>query len=113
VHRRGAVWTTDLPGAGRRPVVLISARVVTLHHRPVVARIESAQLARRLPTTVPLGANEIEGLPRQSCVLAHEPLTLPLDALVAHLGWLRAERMLEVDAAVMTALGINPRWVQA
>jgi len=107
MYRRGAVWTADLPKVGRKPVVIVSSRLVTLKLRPIVARITSTQRARTIKTVVALDAGEVEDLPLPSYVLAHDLFTLGEDGLVAHHGSLRPERMMEVDAAVLVALGLR------
>jgi mRNA-degrading endonuclease toxin of MazEF toxin-antitoxin module len=108
VYRRGAVWTAELPDVGRKPAVIVSSRVVTLKLSPIVARITSVVRERALPTVVSLGPGEVEALPDASFVLVHDLFTLTGARLVAHLGWLRSERMLEVDEAMLIALGLEP-----
>jgi mRNA-degrading endonuclease toxin of MazEF toxin-antitoxin module len=107
VYRRGAVWTADLPDVGRKPVVIVSSRLVTLKLRPIVARITSTQRTRTLATVVALDADEVDDLPLASYVLAHDLFTLADGGLVAHHGSLQPERMMEVDAAVLVALGMH------
>jgi len=107
VYRRGAVWTADIPDVGRKPVVIVSSRLVTLKLRPIVARITSIQRMRTIETVVALEAAEVDGLPLASFVLAHELFTLPDGSLVEHLGALQPERMIEVDAATLVALGLD------
>jgi len=107
MYRRGAVWTADIPHVGRKPVVIVSSRLVTLKLQPIVARIMSTQRTRTIETVVALDAGEVEELPLDSCVLAHELFTLPDGALVKHLGALEPERMMEVDAATLVALGLD------
>jgi mRNA-degrading endonuclease toxin of MazEF toxin-antitoxin module len=107
VHRRGAVWTADLPDVGRKPVVIVSSRLVTLKLQPIVARITSAQRERTIATVVALDVGELEALPLPSFVLGHDLTTVPSDALLEHHGALRPERMIEVDAAVLVALGMD------
>lgn len=97
----------ELPDVGRKPAVIVSSRLVTLKLKPIVARITSVARERALPTAVSLEPGEIEGLPRASFVLAHDVFTLPEGHLVEHLGGLRSERMLEVDEAMLTALGLG------
>jgi mRNA-degrading endonuclease toxin of MazEF toxin-antitoxin module len=107
VYRRGAVWTADIPDVGRKPIVIVSSRLVTIKLQPIVARITSTQRARTIETVVTLDAGEVDELPLASFVLAHDLFTLPDDALVAHHGSLRPERMMEVDAAMLVALGLD------
>jgi mRNA-degrading endonuclease toxin of MazEF toxin-antitoxin module len=107
MYRRGAVWMVELPDVGRKPAVIISSRLVTLSLNPIVARITSVERERTLATVIPLSPGEIESLPEMSFILAHDLFTLAEGALAKHLGWLRAERMFEVDHAVLTALGVD------
>jgi mRNA-degrading endonuclease toxin of MazEF toxin-antitoxin module len=107
MYRRGAVWMAELPDIGRKPVVVVSSRLVTLKLSPIVARITSVARERTLATVVALAASEVEGLSEVSFVLGHDLFTLPEGGLVAHLGWLQSERMLEVDGAMLTALGVD------
>jgi mRNA-degrading endonuclease toxin of MazEF toxin-antitoxin module len=107
VYRRGAVWTADIPDIGRKPVVIVSSRLVTLKLSPIVARITSTQRERTISTVVTLDAGEVDGLPLVSFVLGHDLFTVPTRALLEHHGELRPERMMEVDAAVLTALGLD------
>jgi mRNA-degrading endonuclease toxin of MazEF toxin-antitoxin module len=99
----------ELPDVGRKPAVIVSSRVVTLKLNPIVARITSVVRERALPTAVLLRPGEVEALPNASFVLAHDLFTLTEGRLVAHLGWLQSERMLEVDEAVLIALGLEPQ----
>ena len=105
MYRRGAVWTAELPDVGRKPVVIISSRLVTLKLDPIVARITSTQRERTIATVVTLDPGEVEALPLTSFVLGHDLSTIPTRALLEHHGALRPERMIEVDEAVLVALG--------
>ncbi len=107
MYRRGAVWTADIPDLGRKPVVIVSSRLVTLKLQPIVARITSTQRERTIATVVTLDAGEVDALPLVSFVLGHDLFTVPAGALLEHHGSLRPERMMEVDAAVLVALGLD------
>lgn len=106
VYRRGAVWAAEIPDVGRKPVVLVSSRLVTLTLSPIVARVASVARERALPTTVALDDGEVDGLPRSSFVLGHDLYTITPDALRDHLGWVRPERMSDVETAILAALGL-------
>ncbi len=108
MYRRGAVWMADLPDAGRKPAVIVSSRLVTLKLNPIVARITSVARERAIETVVPLDHGEVEGLPDASFVLGHDIYTLSEGGLVEHLGWLQSDRMMQVEEAVLTALGVEP-----
>jgi mRNA-degrading endonuclease toxin of MazEF toxin-antitoxin module len=107
VYSRGAVWTAEFPDIGLKPAVIVSSLPVTLRLHPIVARITSVDRERGLATVAALDPGEVEGLPQASFVLGHDLYTLPTEGLATHLGWLQWERMLEVDSAVLTALGIG------
>jgi len=106
MYRRGAVWTAEIPDIGLKPAVVVSSRLVTLKLSPIVARITSVDRERSLSTVVALPAGELEALSQDSFILGHDLFTLPMEALVEHLGWLQSEHMFEVDDAVLTALGV-------
>jgi mRNA-degrading endonuclease toxin of MazEF toxin-antitoxin module len=107
MYRRGAVWTADIPDVGRKPVVIVSSRLVTLKLHPIVARITSTRRARTIATVVALDAGEVDALPLTSFVLGHDLTTIPTSALLEHHGALRPERMIDIDAAVLVALGLD------
>jgi mRNA-degrading endonuclease toxin of MazEF toxin-antitoxin module len=107
VYRRGAVWTAEFPDIGLKPAVIVSSSPVTLRLHPIVARVTSVDRERSLATVVALDPGEIDGLPQASFVLGHDLYTLPTEGLATHMGWLQWERMLEVDSAVLNALGIG------
>ncbi|HEV3094696.1 MAG TPA: type II toxin-antitoxin system PemK/MazF family toxin [Solirubrobacteraceae bacterium] len=108
MYRRGAVWMADLPDVGRKPAVIVSSRLVTLKLNPIVARITSVARERTIETVVPLDHGEVEGLPNASFILGHDIYTLSEGGLVKHLGWLQSDRMMQVEEAVLTALGVEP-----
>lgn len=107
MYERGAVWSATLPEIGRKPVVLVSAAVVTQRLRPIVARITSVERSRSLPSVVPLEAGEVDGLSEPSFVLCHDLSTLAQGGLVDSLGSLPAPRMLEVERALLFSLGMG------
>jgi mRNA-degrading endonuclease toxin of MazEF toxin-antitoxin module len=107
VYRRGAVWAAEFSDIGLKPAVIVSSSPVTLRLHPIVARVTSVDRERSLATVVTLDPGEVDGLPQASFVLGHDLYTLPTEGLVTHMGWLQWERMLEVDSAVLTALGIG------
>jgi mRNA-degrading endonuclease toxin of MazEF toxin-antitoxin module len=104
---RGDVCWTEQPGLGRRPVVVVSTRVVSAALRPIVAAITTTDRARRIPTTVPVAAGEVPGLDRDSWVLGHELLTLDAEVPLEPAGRLSPTRMLEVEDALRVALGLS------
>jgi mRNA-degrading endonuclease toxin of MazEF toxin-antitoxin module len=97
----------EIPDVGRKPAVIVSSLPVTMHLSPIVARITSVDRERSLATAVTLDPGEVDGLTEASFVLGHDLYTLPAGRLIAHLGWVTPNRMLEVDKAVLTALGVG------
>jgi mRNA-degrading endonuclease toxin of MazEF toxin-antitoxin module len=103
---RGDVGWAVLPAIGRKPVVVVSTRVVALALRPIVARIASIERDRPLPTAVALIDGEISGLPSHSWVVCHDLATLVVDVPLEPLGPLSPGRMLEVEDALRAALSL-------
>lgn len=99
------MWA-DLPEVGRKPVLVVSARVVTVALRPIVARITSIARARSIPTAVELDDGEVTGLTSRSWVICHDLATLVADAPPEAIGRLSPARMLEVEAALRAALDL-------
>jgi mRNA-degrading endonuclease toxin of MazEF toxin-antitoxin module len=107
VYRRGAVWTTELPGIGRKPAVILSDHAVTLALRPIVARITSVERPRAVPTAVALGPGEVDGLPEHSYVLCHDLVTVQTDGLIEHMGTVPRERMIEIEDRLAFVFGVG------
>ena len=103
---RGDVAWASLPGVRRKPVVVVSTRVVSVALRPVVARITSVERDRPLPTAVALDDGEVAGLPRNSWVVCHDLATLVTDEPIEPMGRLSPARMVEVEDALRTTLGL-------
>jgi mRNA interferase MazF len=101
---RGKVWEADIPGVGRRPVViatrdsalpLLSAAVcvlVTSRFHGHVAEIE-------------LGPEE--GLDHHRAANCDNVLPLPRRVLVRRRGRLGGAKLRELDGALMVALGLG------
>ena len=103
---RGTVWWADLPDVGRKPVVVISANVVTNLLRPVVARVTAQERPRSLRTFVELGPDEA-GLPQRSFVLCHALDTLDRGRFDNEpVGELPFGRMVELERALHFALDL-------
>lgn len=107
MYHRGAVWLADLPDVGPKYVVVVSSQAVTLHLRPIVARITSVDRERAIDTTVALAAGEVEDLPDDSFVICHDLFTLPSGVLREHKGNLNPARLLEVEKAIQVALSLD------
>ena len=103
---RGTVWWADLPEIGRRPVVVVSADVVTNLLRPVVVRVTARERPRSLRTYVELGPDEA-GLSQRSFVLCHDLDTLDRARFdVEPVGELPVTRMVELERALRFALDL-------
>jgi mRNA-degrading endonuclease toxin of MazEF toxin-antitoxin module len=103
---RGSVWYADLPQLGRKPVVVISADIVTNLLRPVVARITARERPRSLRTFVELEPDEA-GLSSRSFVLCHDLVTLNRRRFDDEpVGELAVGRMVEVEQALRYALDL-------
>lgn len=96
----------DLPELGRRPVLVVSARVVTLALRPIGARITSIDRDRPIPTAVRLEEGEVPGLPQSSWVICHDLFTLLTAEGLERVGTVSARRMVDVEDALRAALAL-------
>jgi len=106
VLERGDVAWVSLPRVARKPVVVVSTRVVSVALRPIVARITSVERDRPLPTAVALDDGEVPGLPRRSWVVCHDLATLVTDEPIEPMGRLSPARMVEVEDALRATLGL-------
>lgn len=103
---RGDVGWASLPGVGRKPVVVVSTRVVTIALRPIVARITSVERDRPLPTAVALSDGELLGLPARSWIVCHDLATLVTDEPIEPIGRLSPARIVDVENALRAVLGL-------
>jgi mRNA-degrading endonuclease toxin of MazEF toxin-antitoxin module len=103
---RGDVCWADLPSVGRKPVLVVSARVVTLALRSIVVRITSLDRERPIPTAVELADGEVPGLPRRSWVVCHDPFALLGAEDLDPIGRLTPRRMVAVEDALRFALAL-------
>ncbi len=100
--RRGELWWCELPGIGRRPVVVLSRDVaIPRLGRALVAPCTTT--IRGLPSEVVLepGADPV---PRPSAVNLDSVESVSLGVLVERLGRLSDERMGAVCAALAVAV---------
>jgi mRNA interferase MazF len=99
--RRGDVWWVEVPGAGRRPaLVLTRSAAIPLLNRVLVA--PATRTVRSIPTEVLLG--EEDGMP-SPCALALDNLTVvPKAALGSRIAHLPDGRMAQVCAALLVAV---------
>ncbi len=100
---RGEIWWCELPGAGRRPVVVLS-RVMAIGrlHRALVAPCTTT--IRGLPSEVRLEPGT-DPVPLPSVANLDTVETVSVGVLVERLGRLGIERMAEVCAALAVATG--------
>lgn len=103
---RGMVYWVELPGDMRRPALVVSPAIRNEAARTVLVAPISSQL-RFGPWHVPLRAGEA-GLPRSSVVKCEDVQAVRRELLNPRPvgGPLSAERMREVEAALLSALGI-------
>lgn len=107
MYERGSVWTARLPKVGRKPVVLVSDRAVTLSLKPVVARVTSVDRPRVMPTAVSIEPGEVDGLTRPSFVLCHDLTTLEDGDLIDHLGDVPSHRLMEIEDRLAFVLSLS------
>jgi mRNA interferase MazF len=99
---RGEVWWCDLPGVGRRPVVVLSRdTAIPAYRRTVVSPCTTT--IRGLPSEVVLDPDE-DPIPRRSAANLDSIQNVPVDVLVERIGRLGAERMQQVCAALAIAV---------
>ncbi len=103
---RGDVCWARLPEVGRKPVLVVSARAVTLALRPIVVRITSIERVRPIATAVLLEEGEISGLPARSWVICHDLFTLLDPLALEHIGNISPSRMVDVEEALRAALAL-------
>lgn len=85
---------------------MVSARVVTLALRPIVARITSIERDRAIPTAVRLEEGEVAALPQSSWVICHDLFTLLTTEGLERVGTISAHRMVDVEDALRAALAL-------
>jgi mRNA interferase MazF len=99
---RGEVWWCELPGAGRRPVVVLSRDAA-------IPRLKRTLIAP-CTTTIRGLASEVvvepssDPVPRRSAINLDSVESVSLAVLVERLGRLGGERMCEVCAALDVAV---------
>lgn len=99
--RRGDVWWVEVPGAGRRPaLVLTRTAAIPVLNRVLVA--PATRIIRGIPTEVRLGRND--GMPEE-CALSFDNVTVvaktALRSLICSLG---GDRMDQAGRAMRTAI---------
>jgi mRNA interferase MazF len=97
--RRGEIWSADIPGDKRRPIVIITRdsvlpRLTTILIAPITTKV------RGIPTEVP-----IAGLPRTSVANMDNIRALPTTSLVQRVGRLSANELDAICSAARFAIG--------
>ncbi len=100
--RRGEVWWARLDK--RRPVVLVS-RDEAYGVRAMVIVAPASTTVRGYAVEVKVG--KAEGLPRTGVINCDWLVTVPKRDLVARAGALRGAKLLQLDAALRFALGLD------
>lgn len=99
---RAEVWWSELPGVGRRPVVVLSRDVaIPRLRRALVAPCTTT--IRGLPSEVVLDP-DVDPVPRECAVNLDSVESVAVGVLVERIGRLGHERMAEVCAALCVAV---------
>lgn len=99
---RGEVWWCELPGIGRRPVVVLSrSSAIPRLRRALIAPCTTT--VRGLPSDVVLDPND-DPVPRPSAANLDAVESVSLGTLVERLRRLSDERMIQVCAAPAVAV---------
>jgi mRNA interferase MazF len=99
---RGEVWWCEIPGVGRRPVVVLSRdAAIPRLRRALVGPCTTT--VRGLPSEVALEPTE-DPIPRTSVVNLDSVENLPVGTLVDRLGRLSDDRMRQVCDALAVAV---------
>jgi len=103
--RRGEIWWAELePPAGRRPVVLLSRdEAYAVRSLIIVAPITTR--IRHIASEVLLGTDD--GMTRDCVANLDTITTIPKDCLRDRLTSLSPQKLKEVEAAILFALGLD------
>jgi len=101
---RGDVVEADLPGLGRRPVVVVTRQAVLPFLTNVTVVLVTSRI-RGLPTEVALGADQ--GLAVDSVANCDNVLTVPKRRVGRTLGALDPGRLRALDDALRLALDLD------
>jgi mRNA interferase MazF len=99
---RGEVWWAELPGLGRRPVLIMTRDIAIPLLRSLTVALFT-RTVRGVPTEVLL--DERDGLPAPSVVNFDDIRMVKKDALVSRLAMLSDARLEEVCEAFRYAVG--------
>lgn len=99
---RGEVWWAELPGVGRRPVMILT-RHVAIDVLANVLCVPATRTIRGIPTELAL--DEDDGMPAE-CALSFDNLaTVPKSMLTDRICRLGGERMVEACRCLAVATG--------
>ena len=98
----GEIWTADVPGDKRRPVLVLTrssflSRLNNVMGAPVVSKI------RDIPTEIVVGSRH--GIDHRSAISFDNLLTIPQRQLLQRISHLSEPEMLEACEAISLALG--------
>jgi mRNA interferase MazF len=101
---RGELWTADIPGDKRRPVLVVTRttfipRLTNVTIAPVVTRV------RDIPTEIVIGSGH--GVEDRSAISFDNLITVPQRALIRRVGALSDAEMVEACDAIALALGCS------
>ena len=98
---RGEIWWTDVPGLGRRPVLVMTRDLAIPVLSDIVVALVTATI-RGIPTEVVV--DESDGLPRRSAISLDNLRTLSKRRLIQRVTMLSQARLDEVCEALRFAM---------
>jgi mRNA interferase MazF len=102
--QRGDVWDADIPGVGAHPVVVVTRNTAI----PVLSSVVCVLITSSFRGHVAeVAVGRAEGLDHESAANCDNVFTLPLRVLTRPRGRLDAGKLLELDAALTIALGLD------
>jgi mRNA-degrading endonuclease toxin of MazEF toxin-antitoxin module len=107
--QRGEIYLADIPGVGRKHVLVVSAQRLNWSLQTITcARITAVDRERSMPTWVELPIGSVAALPARSYVLAHDLYVLAKrrDVLGESRGMLPASLARRVDDALKLAFDL-------
>jgi mRNA-degrading endonuclease toxin of MazEF toxin-antitoxin module len=110
IPQRGEIYRAEIPGVGRKSVLVVSGQRLNWSLSYVTcARITAVDRERGLPTWVEVPAGAVPALAALSYVLAHDLYVLDKreDVLGEVCGVLPAPLMLRVDQALKVAFDLT------
>ena len=102
--QRGDVWDADIPGVGIHPVVIVTRDTAI----PVLSTLVCVLITSRFHGHVAeVSVGRPHGLEHESAANCDNVFTLPVQVLTRRRGRLDATKLLELDAALIIALGLD------